>query len=92
MEIVQKAVSGTMESCDVMVSIMPGDGTRQIRIESQVAEQFYDAILHTVEDMLDSCNIRSVSVEIFDRGAFDFTIRARLESAIEKAGRRQSPC
>ncbi len=86
MKILKSATAGTLESSDLMVTISPAGGKREIVIDSIVAAQFYDAILATVKQVLDEQNIDEVYVEIHDKGALDFAIRARLEVALEKAG------
>ncbi len=74
-----------MESCDLTVAVAPGEGGREIRIESQVAAQFYDEIRRAVEETLDVYEVWDATVDVFDRGAFDFAIRARVEAAVVKA-------
>ncbi len=84
-KIVRRALAGTLESCDVTVSVAPGTGGREIRIESPVAVQFSDEIHRAVGETLDAFEVTDVTVDVFDRGAFDFAIRARVEAAVVKA-------
>ena len=82
MEILKKAVAGTMESSDVYVEIEPGTGKRDIFLDSVVRQQFGDAILRVTEEMLDEHAVDNACVRIYDRGALECVLRARLETAI----------
>ena len=76
-----RATAGTLESSDVFVTLEPHDGL-QIDIDSVVKNQFGEAILHTVEDVLSELNVRNAKLSIVDRGALDCVIRARVETAV----------
>ena len=47
-----------------------------------VKNQYGEAILHTVEDVLSELNVRNAKLSIVDRGALDCVIRARVETAV----------
>jgi citrate lyase subunit gamma (acyl carrier protein) len=85
-KILRSATAGTTEASDLTVTVSPASGKREIVVDSVVATQFYDAIVRTVNEVLDERKIENAYVEIHDRGALDFAIRARLEAALEKAG------
>ena len=80
-DIICRATAGTLESSDVFVTLEPHDGL-QIDIDSVVKNQFGEAILHTVEDVLSELNVRNAKLSIVDRGALDCVIRARVETAV----------
>ena len=80
-DIICRATAGTLESSDVFVTLEPHDGL-QIDIDSVVKNQFGEAILHTVEDVLGELNVRNAKLSIVDRGALDCVIRARVETAV----------
>ena len=84
MKIVKTAVAGTLESSDLMVTISPGDGKRDIQVKSKVGPQYMDQILATINSMLDEFQVTDAVVNIVDQGAFDFAIKARLEVAIKR--------
>ena len=80
------AVAGTTESSDVQILIMPNEtGGREIVLNSVVKAQFGDSILETVHAVLDEAGVCDARVEIHDRGAFDWVIRARMQAAICRA-------
>ena len=80
-EIICRATAGTLESSDVFVTLEPHDGL-QIDIDSVVKNQYGEAILHTVEDVLSELNVRNAKLSVVDRGALDCVIRARVETAV----------
>ena len=80
-DIICRATAGTLESSDVFVTLEPHDGL-QIDIDSVVKNQYGEAILHTVEDVLSELNVRNAKLSVVDRGALDCVIRARVETAV----------
>ena len=81
MDIVKSACAGTMESSDAYVEIEPSE-TLDIQLESVVKQQFGDAILQVVGEVLKENNVDKASVRVVDRGALECVIRARVETAI----------
>lgn len=80
------AVAGFFESDDVQVTIEPNhSGNNSIEISSKVEKLFGDQIRSTVNEMLASFQIESATVSLKDRGALDYVLRARLETAIRRA-------
>ncbi|MGI5892543.1 MAG: citrate lyase acyl carrier protein [Bacillota bacterium] len=86
MKIKRNAVAGTLESSDLLVTVAPGSNGREIIIKSVVAAQYHNVILKLANDVLDEYGISDIYLEIEDRGALDFAIRARLETALLRAG------
>lgn len=80
--ITQNSVAGSMESNDVMIEIILNDNGRIIELESPVKKQFGKQILKVVNEVLDEYKIDNVKVIISDKGALDYTIKARLKCAI----------
>jgi citrate lyase subunit gamma (acyl carrier protein) len=85
MKIEKSAVAGTLESSDVYVEVSPLD-TTQIELESAVAAQFGDAIRQSAQQMLDTFGVTGARLLLKDQGALDCTIRARVETALRRAG------
>jgi citrate lyase subunit gamma (acyl carrier protein) len=81
-DIICRATAGTLESSDVFVTLEPHAEGLEIEIDSVVKNQFGDAILRTVEDVLEELNVRNAKLSIMDRGALDCVIRARVETAV----------
>ena len=82
MEIRKTAVAGTMESSDVYVEIGPGGGKLDITLDSVVREQFGEDILRVVDEVLAEQGVTDASLHLYDRGALECVIRARVETAI----------
>lgn len=83
-QIVKKSRAGSLESNDLIVEIEPSDELI-IEIKSVVEDLFYDKIEKVVRDVLNECNVTKAKVRIDDRGALDFTISARVKTAIKRA-------
>ena len=58
MKVVKEAISGTLESSDLLVKVAPSDkGTRDIVIKSEVIKQFGKQIKLVVTDTLDKLSV-----------------------------------
>jgi len=82
--IAKKAQAGTMQSSDLMVFVEPGDALR-VEIDSTVKKQFEHLIRERVDAVLRRHEVTAGTVRISDRGALDYAIEARLETAIRRA-------
>ncbi len=86
-KLLKPAQAGTLESGDIMVTIVPAESGSGVSIdlESIVLLQYGSAIRQTVEDVFKTAGIEDATVRLVDRGALDCTIRARLKAAIFRA-------
>ena len=84
MKIARKVQAGTMQSSDLMVQLEPAQ-TLTVTIESTVLKQFGELIRAKVDEVLARHDIEAGEVRITDRGALDYAIVARLETAILRA-------
>ena len=82
--ILRTAVAGTLESSDAYVTVEPAE-TVDITVESAVSAQFGPAIRKSVEELLQQYGITGVKLRLTDRGALDFVLRARVETALKRA-------
>ena len=85
MKILKKGQAGTMQSSDLMVFIEPAEEL-SLEIESTVKKQFEHLIRAKLEQVLAKHEVSSGSIRITDRGALDYAIEARLETALQRAG------
>lgn len=76
-------VVGSMESNDVMVKISKGSGI-EIELESSVLKQYGDDIKKTIMSVVNEYDVNDIKIYACDKGALDFTIRARVKTAIMK--------
>lgn len=84
MSIARKAQAGTIQSSDLMVFVEPAAGL-EIEIESTVKRQFEHLIRQKIEEILRAQGVTAGKVRISDRGALDYAIQARLETALARA-------
>ena len=80
--------AGSLESCDVLITVFPrqqGEGL-ELKVNSLVEQQFGEQIRAVIENTLAEHAITDAVVEVRDRGAFDYAIRARLLTALGRAG------
>lgn len=90
MELKKPAVAGTLESSDVQITLRPNPGKGiQIFLESDVKALFGAAIEATIRNVLAEFSICDAWVEIKDKGALDFAIRARMQCAVCRAAEIQ---
>ena len=85
MNISSIAVAGTLESSDIYVEVEPCEGL-ELNIESVVLNQFGDEIRATILSVLEELGVTSGRISVQDKGAIDCTIRARVETAVRRAG------
>jgi citrate lyase subunit gamma (acyl carrier protein) len=90
MEEIKIGQAGSLESNDLIVTVdLNHKEDLCIEIESIVKEKFGKQIEKVVKETLQEFRISNGYVKIVDKGALDFTIRARLKTAIKRAERRQ---
>lgn len=86
MEINKISKAGTLESNDIYVIIMPNEESGiAIELESMVMKQFGAEIERAIRETLDTLQVKNVIVKAQDKGALDYTIRARIETAVKRA-------
>ena len=86
MQIRCKASAGTMQSSDLMVVVEPAD-TLQIHIESTVTKQYEHLIRARIGATLDELEVSAGHIQVTDRGALDYAIAARIETAVRRAAK-----
>ncbi len=84
MKIMKKVQAGTLQSSDLMVFLEPAEKL-SVSIESTVLKQFGPLIRAKVDEVLAKHGVEAGEVRITDRGALDYAIEARLETAIMRA-------
>lgn len=82
----EKAWAGTMESSDIYVEVMPlpkGSGI-DLSLQSVVYAQFGEEIENAILETLQQLHVQDMKVIANDRGAVDCTIKARVETAVNR--------
>lgn len=86
MELVKTGISGTVESSDINVVIMPTDKKGiEIDLQSSVEKQFGRQIRTVIEETIRAEGVENASVRAIDKGAVDFVIKARTQTALYRA-------
>ncbi len=73
-----------MQSSDLMVFLEPGDVLR-VEVDSTVKKQFEGLIRERIAIVLRRHEVTAGTVRVTDRGALDYAIEARLETALRRA-------
>jgi citrate lyase subunit gamma (acyl carrier protein) len=86
MKISKIAKAGTLESSDILVVVIPKehDGI-ELELESIVMNQFGNQIRKVILEKVQELGVERVTIKAQDKGALDCTIRARVQTAIERA-------
>lgn len=87
MKLNKRAIAGTMTSSDVMIEVIPWGKTSEINIKSDVEKQYGDQILDLINSILRENDVDNVCINVVDKGALDFTISARLKTALFRAAK-----
>ena len=90
MVVKRAARAGTLESSDISVTVWPDEEGLTVTLVSSVENQFGDAIRAAIREVAEEMGVTNASIEAVDHGALDCTIRARVETAIERACREEA--
>lgn len=86
MKIDKAAKAGSLESNDVLIMVMPNENKGiELELESIVMKQFGNQIKKVILDKLNEMDVENITVNAQDRGALDYTIKARVETAVKRA-------
>ncbi len=84
MEILRPAMAGSIESNDILVKVSSNDGI-EINLNSDLQKQYGEDIENTILETIKEFGATNVLVEATDKGAIDFTIKARVMTALKRA-------
>lgn len=90
MKIISKAVAGSLESNDALVTVAPGEGSLSVEVESIVLNQFGSQIEQAVRDSAKALGVTDALVQVNDKGAIRCTLMARVETALRRASKEAS--
>lgn len=86
MKINKVAKAGTLESNDALIMIIPNDSTGvEVEIESIVMKQFGEQIKKVILEKATELELDGVKIQVQDKGALDYTLKARLATAVSRA-------
>lgn len=81
----KQAVCGTLLSNDCFVRLYPGNGKIELELKSSVMNLFGKQIEKTILDTLEANGVTSCKLYLEDKGALDYTIKARVETAVKRS-------
>lgn len=84
-KIIRSASAGGVESGDCFVQIEPGKNGVELELQSTLILQFGDRIRETVLKTLEESDISDAKLTLDDHGALDWILKARVQTAIERA-------
>lgn len=89
MQIHGRAMAGTLESNDVMVTVSPAQAL-EVQVTSIVLGQFGEELKRVALDTAAQLGVQGALIELDDRGAVECTVRARVETALTRAKEAKS--
>ena len=78
-------IAGSVESNDALITVQESEKLI-VEISSIVDAFFHDQIEKVILDTLKEMKISNIKVMCQDKGALDYTIKARLITALSRAG------
>ncbi len=87
MKLLRMATAGTDDAGDLSVVAEPADSGIEIQIDSIVLRQFGRAIECSAREVLEELGVTDCRLTIQDKGALDYVIRARIETALRRAAK-----
>ena len=83
-KIIKMAKAGSVESNDILIMISPGEGKLELEVESVVYKQFGESIKDVILNTLHNEGVTDAKVIAKDKGALDFTIKARVKACVRR--------
>ncbi|NHJ46395.1 MAG: citrate lyase acyl carrier protein [Asgard group archaeon] len=87
MKVKKTAQAGSLESCDILITIEPAKSKSGIKLilESPAKKQFGEKIEAEIMEMVNKHQLSDAVINAIDRGALGYCIKARTETAIIRA-------
>lgn len=88
MKIIKTAQAGALESGDVLVTVSSNpEGGIKVELDTKpvIKKQFGGQIEKVIREAVEKLGVEDVIIKAQDKGALDYTYRARVQSAIERA-------
>lgn len=86
-KLLKAAQAGSVESSDILIMLAPaepGDGIK-VELVSPTMQQYGEQIKNVIVQSLTSFGVEDAVVHANDKGALDFTIEARVRTAVDRA-------
>ena len=79
----KRGIAGSLESNDALITVKESNSMK-ITVKSIVYDYFHEQIEKVIKDTLAELGKDNVEVVCEDKGALDYTLRARLITAVER--------
>jgi len=79
----KRGIAGSLESNDALITVRESDKL-EVTVKSIVYDFFHEQIEKVIYDTLNELNVDKIEVVCEDKGALDYTIKARLTVAIQR--------
>ena len=79
----KRGIAGSLESNDALITVKEGNGI-SVTVKSIVYDFFHEQIEKVVYDTLAELGVKNIEVVVEDKGALDYTIKARLMTAVAR--------
>ena len=84
--IVCAATAGKVEKNEVLVTVEPSQKGIEVALSSDVDRQYGEHMRNLIRDTVKEAGYDNVKVTATDKGAWDYTIIARVLSALQRGG------
>lgn len=86
-KLISSAQAGTVESADILVMIAPAEAGSgiQVQLVSSTMQQYGEHIKSLITRTLEEAGVKDALVHANEKGALDYTIEARVKTAIKRA-------
>jgi citrate lyase subunit gamma (acyl carrier protein) len=86
-KLIKPAQAGTVESSDILITLTPKEPGTGIEVEliSPTVQQYGQQIKNVIIKTLTALGVSDVKVHANEKGALDYTIEARVRTAVERA-------
>jgi citrate lyase subunit gamma (acyl carrier protein) len=85
MEIIRTVKAGTLESGDILITISPHASKLIIELETPVEALYGEKIKQEIVNIVNDYEIKKGVIKAIDKGALEYTVSARMETAICRA-------
>lgn len=86
MILLRTASAGTLESSDCVVTVSPAE-KMELEYKGANSAVFAERTRQLVDDVAKQYALEGAQISIQDQGALEITMRARLETALQRAGK-----
>lgn len=85
MKVKHMASAGTNVSNDIIIEVSPAESGIHIELNSCMEKLYGKTIEAVIRKSVESFGVTAVNIKAIDSGALDYTIEARIETALRRA-------